>query len=1429
MNAPDGISVFRLPQYIAEGDGIDITQSGPDNRVMTISATGSSPPSDSLSFISRSAFVTWALTATPTAGVVATDGKVSYLFDAVTIAITDLAGWRPFGADVYPDHFAENTIPGTTDMAVAILAAITFNGTAHLFPASYAVGSTITWANGALIGTIPKGTPRTNIIGLSASIPIGSPILSPNQAIKLFGLRLGYDTLTGAETQGQRVGLGAGAVAASANRGSVIDQVQFDNCGTGVTDYGQGEFSVTWGALEFTNYSYRAVDVYGTTRTGDTWGNVYINDFSASTYTPEGGFCLTGKCSGGSIQQLNVEHTAFTGYPVRIEGMNGLEIATLHLEGIDCSTATTGYLRVNQSNIYIGSLNCINTRMSTDNTSCVSIGQAGYAATLDVQTPKSYLKVGRLHLKGLASPDNGKYPTYPSGRTGVRNIPGFAVFARDSAYTDENYSVEVENYAYQTYNAQSADERYLLHPEIDYTGFLAMDRFAEMGRILNNGENLVQNSCFDRWLLSPVVAGVSSVTETAETWNIRNGNLGSMSVSQVVDNIGGDNTYYARVTVTVAGHLQSFDQDIPFPYEMADQPFLLLFDMKAASTGRVFEQITATLRNDNGSPTTVFTQAISGSNSRMDATTSWKTYWVEFTGWASSGVTLGSGATVRLAFQFNASSADRSPTVSFRKVRLLKTSSARPMRTAFDRMANRPVIARMATTDRLALLTPPDGMLVYDTDLDLFFGRANGAWVSGSSSTTSNVVASIAALRLVTTTTFPGTVADVLAWNAGTIVGGGQFVYVSTDVTSADDTGTIIVDASSRRWYRLFDGAVTPYMFGAQSGVVSDQRAFFNNMHSVINANTAITSADLTGTWYCNGSLTTITRNSFHYYGSGFAKFIRLSNGGLLAFSGTDVTVRNIIIDGGGFTGAPINMTGDRPTLLFCETYNTASIGMAIGAGGGARVDGPIVFFNKAHDTVGKGGISIGNTINGIFGVNGTWNTGAEGMTGDELEKAIVIANYAHDTAGIGGLAMDKAIDCSYLGNLVWNSHSGIASGDNKGDSRYLTVMGNVLIDNDHVGVWFKNKYANVPITNITQANPGVITYVSKAVTGVTNALPCVVTVVAHGISDGDRRIHHNIGGTTALNGVEYCLKKLTANTYALYDTETLEPIDSTAMGAYTAATGTMDHPFKTGDRQRTTGVTGMVEINFVDATGLPVMLAGATTNTTVSLVDEQGNNFDTSAFTAYTANGTTERGGTAHDSAIIGNVVEGNNDYQIHTGWSSPQRAGNNLIIIGNQGLVDGNNFEGTTDHNGLNRNVDFDAALTTVTNNVTGDGTPYTILFDQIYDNAGSYASGIYTVQQDGHHWFETSVAMTNSIALATAGIVEISFYDRFGVLFRTFRGNLTANIGGTEYRAEVRGTLFLPKFTTVKVVVTVSGILLVGDLVNDGTCTFMGGLLH
>ena len=74
-------------------------------------------------------------------------------------------------------------------------------------------------------------------------------------------------------------------------------------------------------------------------------------------------------------------------------------------------------------------------------------------------------------------------------------------------------------------------------------------------------------------------------------------------------------------------------------------------------------------------------------------------------------------------------------------------------------------------------------------------------------------VENIGALRLLTLATTATQL--LLAYNYVSGDGGGAFRYDSTDTTTADNSGTVIVDAASRRWKRQWSGAVNTKWWGA--------------------------------------------------------------------------------------------------------------------------------------------------------------------------------------------------------------------------------------------------------------------------------------------------------------------------------------------------------------------------------------------------------------------------------------------------------------------------------------------------------------------------------------------------------------------------------------------------------------------------------------
>jgi hypothetical protein len=83
----------------------------------------------------------------------------------------------------------------------------------------------------------------------------------------------------------------------------------------------------------------------------------------------------------------------------------------------------------------------------------------------------------------------------------------------------------------------------------------------------------------------------------------------------------------------------------------------------------------------------------------------------------------------------------------------------------------------------------------------------SGGTITGVS--VNNSLTNISALRSATASTYTSNTVFIEGYTNIADGGGGTFMYVSTDTTSSDNNGTIIVDASSRRWYRQLNVGYT--------------------------------------------------------------------------------------------------------------------------------------------------------------------------------------------------------------------------------------------------------------------------------------------------------------------------------------------------------------------------------------------------------------------------------------------------------------------------------------------------------------------------------------------------------------------------------------------------------------------------------------------
>ena len=169
----------------------------------------------------------------------------------------------------------------------------------------------------------------------------------------------------------------------------------------------------------------------------------------------------------------------------------------------------------------------------------------------------------------------------------------------------------------------------------------------------------------------------------------------------------------------------------------------------------------------------------------------------------------------------------------------------------------------------------------------------------------------------------------------------------------------------------------------------------------------------------------------------------------------------------------------------------------------------------------------------------------------------------------------------------------------------------------------------------------------------------------------------------------------------------------------------------------------------------------------------------------------------------------------------------------IGSNGVSHYDSVDFTVDSNGWVQNnaslPSFYAGVSTTPTNVTGDGTSYTILFDAIQFNTGSYydaSTGIFTAPYAGVYLLTAAVAMTDLDAAMTRGFATIVMdgADDF-VIFDLDIGG-ARNVAGT-FCASGSVIVSLAATNTAKVIVQIDNSTKTADI--NQNCKFSGSLIR
>jgi len=413
-----------------------------------------------LEFAARSALVS-----AISGGLVPLDGVtyrargMDYIGASGATAIADLPGLRP-GIMVYPDHYAENATPGTTDMGPAIQKCLDNYGSCNLLSTTYATGQTIAKDNCTIRGAKSGGGIdgfRSRILGLSASLAVGEPILKIGRTSSLLDFDMGYDTLTGSEIEGERVGLDCAGVSLTLQRGSRIDGVRPINCGTAIIGL---PFSVTIGTMEVGAHSFCGIDCVGVEAggpTGNFWQNVYIND--GNTYTPSYGARFgAGISFAGVVGQINVEHGSYEVAPIAFYNAAGLQVLSLHIEGCKLLNGSTDFIRIEGPQPIFGTITVIHNGAWGANCGLVGFGETAQSSAPSATLSRGFVfKADKIEVRGLLRP-NTLPAGYPTGTNDwVSRIPGWRWLSRRDGGGGLPVTVEVDEWNFAVYPAWNAD------------------------------------------------------------------------------------------------------------------------------------------------------------------------------------------------------------------------------------------------------------------------------------------------------------------------------------------------------------------------------------------------------------------------------------------------------------------------------------------------------------------------------------------------------------------------------------------------------------------------------------------------------------------------------------------------------------------------------------------------------------------------------------------------------------------------------------------------------------------------------------------------------------------------------------------------------------------------------------------------------------
>lgn len=372
--------------------------------------------------------------------------------------------------------------------------------------------------------------------------------------------------------------------------------------------------------------------------------------------------------------------------------------------------------------------------------------------------------------------------------------------------------------------------------------------------------------------------------------------------------------------------------------------------------------------------------------------------------------------------------------------------------------------------------------------------ETNAAASAASAASSANGLANIAALQAATTGTYTGLLAYILGYYTEGDGGEGHFWYDASDTTSSDNGGTIIVDASGRRWKRNLNGMpVTFKQFGAVGDGTTDDST---KLQACIDWALAQGAGQInagSGIVYAVDTTVTISNSDIHLFGKDVElkaiTGITSSQGVLKIDSGTTsyranrIVLNGISIDGNAIAGYGLHLVycgfvtvfgGDFHDAVTRNVYLSQTLGAAYGpdvisfygshaynstygwhcdAGNSIRFYGCVADFNDNGCWVNSGitnyywysgdieqnrkqGVLLNGGKSIMFDAVGFENNATSASS--DIEACHIIAAYFADTTGLT------------ISNCTYKQNSNVATllrCHSAGSVIGLKMFGNTLID----------------------------------------------------------------------------------------------------------------------------------------------------------------------------------------------------------------------------------------------------------------------------------------------------------------------------------------------------------------------------------------------